>query len=176
MTLKYGMSSRRKERYLQEQQRLTKFAPRISCKGPHIRDFEELSRVAFYPDHTHDDGSLKVEGISRQDLTNRGFSVFRRTYTTRNIIDNFIALQIERHPDRHLEYVLSFLAGAVRAVNDSEDYQAFVIIDSANTEDLKGHALILCAESHNKSKVKELRHALHNIINNPIKLDHLYPS
>ncbi len=174
MASQNGMSFYRKGRYLQEQQRLTKYAPRIFCR-PHIRDIEELSRVALYPDHVDENGSLKVEGISRKDLTEKGFSIFRKNYTSRATINNFVAQQIERKPARNLKYVLSFLAGKVRAINDAENHQAFVIIDDAPTESLTGHALILCAEKHTPSKIKELRHTLYNIINNPVELNKAYP-
>mgnify|MGYP000361110901 CR=1 FL=1 len=167
--MNYGSFYRRDQR-LKEQQRITQFAPRIRCKGPHIRGFEQLSRVAIFPDHTHIDGKLKVEGIAREDLTKRGFSVFRNEYTSIACVEDFIGKQIERKPEREFKHVLMFSVGMARQLQDSENCQAFIVIDDSATKQLSGHVLILCSDNQTKSKVKELRRKLADILNNQIPL------
>ncbi len=167
--MNYGSFHRRNQR-LKEQQRITKFAPRVFCKGPHIRNSEHLSRVAFYPDHTDVNGKLRVEGISRDDLTIRGFSVFRNTYTSIACVEEFIEKQIERKPEREFKYVLMFSTAIARGLKDSERRQAFIAIDDSDTRQLRGHVLILCSEKQTKSKVKELRRKLATILINQVPL------
>lgn len=171
----HGMSDYRRCNYLREQQRETKFAPHIHCKGPHIRDFENLSRAVFFPGHINTDGTLKVECIPSIDLTIRGFSIYRTKYTSREIIDNLIDKYLSRRERRKFEYVLIALAGAVRSCTDNAGYQAFFIVDDAPDKERSGHAIILCAEKYKRSYVKELRLELMRIINNPCSLDEAYP-
>lgn len=178
MSSQYGMSFFRRGRYLEEQQRITKFAPRVFCKGPHIRNFESLCRLVFSPDHTNTDGSLNVEQISREDLTTRGFSIQRTKHTDRKTINDIEAKYRQKAPNRKLEYLLEFLGQDVRDIKDEKGHQAFVIVDHAPTPDLTGHAHILCAEKYGKSersKVKELRAKLAKAINKRRELSELFP-
>lgn len=151
--------------YLREEQRCTKFAPRLSPKGPYIRASEPLARHIFYPDHASRDGTIKVEAISRDDLLKRGFSLHRVNYTS---LDNFSAsvqVQIDRNQDRQLVGVTKFSAEDVRNINTLDHKQAFVVIDDAPEPNLKGHAIVLCANNKWKpSQVKELRSLLAEIL------------
>lgn len=174
MNQKYGMSPYRKAQYLREQQRRTKFAPRIFCKGPHIRDFELLSRTILYPDHAHSNGELKEEAISRQDLTRRGFSVFRVKYTEFNVVVDIVDSQIAKMPERNLVGASTFLANSVRNITDKSSYQSFVIIDDACTRNLRGHALILCAEKYTPSRVKEFRRNLLKIMRPTLPIEEVF--
>ena len=174
-----GMSTYRKSSYLSEQQRITKFAPRVFCKGPHIRDFELLSRTILYPDHTHSNGELKEEAISRQDITSRGFSVFRVKYTELDVVVDIVDRQIAKMPERNLVGASTFLAGSVRSITDKcttdkGNYQSFVIIDDADTLELRGHALILCAEKYKPSRVKEFRRNLLNLLHPILPLEEVF--
>lgn len=174
MNQQYVASFHRRNQYLREQQRESKFAPRIFCKGPHIRNYELLSRTILYPEHANTDGTLKEEGISRKDLTHSGFSVFRPKYTTIKVVLDIVDRQIVKMPIRNLVGASTFLSESVRNIIDKSYYQAFVIIDGAETRELRGHALILCAEKHKKSYVKELRHELLKILNTPRPLKEVF--
>ena len=176
MSQLHGMSFHRRAQYLREQQRETKFAPRIHCKGPHIRRFELLSRTILFPDHAKTDGSLKEEGISRNDLTRYGFSIFRISYTDINTVKDIVAKQIKKVPARSLVGASTFLTKSARHIIDKDGYQAFVIIDSSETPDLTGHALLLCAEKLSPAYVKELRHELTKIMCVPINLEDIFTS
>ncbi|MCU7812245.1 MAG: hypothetical protein KZQ77_13565 [Candidatus Thiodiazotropha sp. (ex Notomyrtea botanica)] len=175
MKIENGMSPYRKESYLNEQQRKSKFAPRIKCKGPHIRDFECLSRSCFFPDHANSDGTLRVEGISRKDLTERGFSIDRIKYTSNETVHDLIKKYLTAGPTRSFKYILSFNAGQIRSILDKDSYQAFVLIDDAPIKKMEGHALVLCAEKQKPSHVKELREKLARTINNPKDVALVYP-
>jgi hypothetical protein len=169
------MSFYHRDSYLREQQRGTQFAPRSACKGPYVSGFERLSRVIFFPDHVHPDGAIKVEGISRDDLTKRGFSIFRVSHTSRSTVEGFVSDFISRVPLRRLDSVLVFKAESVRSAKDNNVIQAFAIVDSAETLNLKGHALVLCAGKHKKSHIKELRKVLVQLINSPESFNEVYP-
>lgn len=170
----YGMSLHRRGQYLREQQRETKFAPRIFCKGPHIRNFELLSRTILYPDHANPDGTLKEEGISKDDLTKRGFSVFRVKYTLLKVVTDIVDRQVKKNPARSLIGASVFHAETARSIIDKDKFQAFIIIDDSKIQELRGHALILCSEKHKPSVVKELRHELSNIMNDPAPLEDFF--
>jgi hypothetical protein len=169
------MSLFRRGMYLREQQRETKHAPRVFCRGPHIRNFEKLCRIIYSPENVRSDNSFKPESISRKDLTERGFSIQRVKYTDRTRIDQLTTNYTRRKVRRAVEYLLLFLGEDVRRIKDGEGYQAFIIVDDAQTPEDKGHALILCAEKHKPSKVKELRQLLADAINKPKQIDAIFP-
>ena len=175
MSKYYQLSFARRANYLKEQQRLTQFSPRIFCKGPHIRNFEEITRIVFYPDHLNPDGSFRVESISREDLTKKGFSVFRKSHTERAAIDNVEALYKIKNPAREAVGALINTAEKLRAISDDTGFSSIYIIDDSPTPILRGHALILCSEpSLKKSRVKELRGKIAETLK-PQDLDITYP-
>lgn len=175
MSSRYGMSFYRKEKYLSEQQRITKFAPRVFCKGPHIRGFEELCRLVYFPEHLNPDGTFRPESISREDLTDKGFSVQRIAYTNRTKIDELIDFYTSKNSTRKFHTLFVFTAWNVRKIKDPSNFQAFIIIDDALISSDRGHALILCAERHKPSIIKELRWQLACVINNPQNIDKYFP-
>ncbi|WP_417215900.1 hypothetical protein [Alcanivorax sp.] len=176
MKLHKGLSFYKRDSYLREQQRETQFAPRISCKGPHIRGPEDLCRIVYSPEDVKPDNSFRPEAISCQDLMQRGFSIQRVSYTTRAKIDALIHNYTSRKPGRAAEYLLLFKAETVRKIIDQEGHQAFIIVDSAKKSDDEGHALIYCADRLPKSKVKELRYMLAEKISNAASIEAVFPA
>ncbi len=172
MCFQYGMPFYKRKRYILEQQRMSQFAPRIRCKGPHIRKQEKLCRVVFDPDHVRDN-KIYVEGISRADLTHKGFSIFRIKYSSRLQVNNFVQNSISNKKERTLMGGASFTAYSVRDFLDKDGSQAFIIVDDAPTLDLAGHALILVAGDHKPSHIKELRKKLASLLENFQALDTL---
>lgn len=181
-------SLQRTDDYLVEQQRSTQFAPHIRGKGPYLRDEERLCRINFSPDHVHPDGTLKVEGIPSKDLVGRGYSVWRKEFSSRADIDRVVSGYLSNKPDRRVEHVLLFQTGSVRAIlfsdsidsggqlsDEFEKYQAFIIRDAATKPELRGHAIIVCAGHQTRSKIKELRKSLATVINHPFEMDSVFP-
>ncbi|MFE8073277.1 hypothetical protein QQM79_19640 [Marinobacteraceae bacterium S3BR75-40.1] len=168
------MSLYRREHYTREQQRETKFAPRVWCKGPHIQNFEVVMRTIFHPDHTDENKNLRVEAISREDLTKRGFSVFRELHTIKQRMEELEQEMIERKPYREAVGTTKLLCKNIRNIKDSDNLRAFVVLDSADEERDRGHALILCAEKQSKSKVKELKKKLASIMSRLYQLQEIY--
>ena len=175
MSSQYGMSLHRKGSYLREQQRETKHAPRIFCKGPHIRNFEELCRIVYSPEDVFPDNTFKPEAISRTDLTTKGWSIQRVKYTERARVNDLITAYISRKGGRAFEYLLVFLGSAIRNIKDQDGYQAFFIVDHSHIPEDHGHAVILCAEKHPPSKIKELRKLLAEAVNNPQDINSVFP-
>ena len=157
MKIRYGMSCETKLRYLKEHQRTSKYAPKLSKKGLHVCDTEELGRLVFFPDFIDQNDKLKPEGISHQDLVKRGFSLFRLKHTCASVTNNIVHNQTQNNTARQFKGTTVFRAAEVRALRDSYNDQAFVIFDHAPTKELHGHAMIMCANDLKRSEVKELR-------------------
>ena len=146
-----------RHKYTLEQQRESKFAPHVRCKGPHIRGFEGIIRTVIYPDHIDNDGKIKVEAIPSRDLTKIGWSVNRLMYVTKGQIDSLVEGYVERKTERVLSGHSLFIADDMRRIVDQYGFQAFVIRDSACAPEERAHALVFCSGKYKKSEVKQLR-------------------
>lgn len=109
--------------------------------GP-ISNNEILLRLIFSPDHIHEDGTLKTEAISRRDLTERGFSLFRKKYVTVNKLLKVIEEYIENKNERKCEGISQFVCETVLSITDEAFGEIFQILEDANTEDDLAHAII----------------------------------
>lgn len=156
---KRGPDFYRRHRENVEQQRVTKFAPRIRCKGPHIKDEESVIRLIYFPDHISESGSLLPEAIACQDLQERGWSIFRTRYSSYSDIEIVKNGYLERKKDRQFSGTTSISADGIRKLR-IDGLRGFVIHDSSDSPSLRGHAIVLCSTKYSKSKVKELRRQL----------------
>jgi hypothetical protein len=117
-----------------------------------VKDAEELLRVIFYPEHVVN-GNVIATAISLDDLSDRGFSIDRRTYASRSIIEQRINFQTEKMPEERQESTISkFRCGAVRKLRSEDRRRACIVVDTALPEN-PAHASIYSAESLGKGSL-----------------------
>lgn len=122
---------------------------------------EQLLRALFNPDHIKN-GALQVAAIPLRDLQARGFSVYRLSHVTPELISDGINRLLARRPGgepRNSEGVAKFSAGTVRSIQ-VDDRQVFVVIDTALPDNV-GHASIYLSDvSMPQSQARRMREQL----------------
>ena len=138
--------------------------------GP-VQDQETLLRIIIDPDHTTE-GRIQPSAIQLRDLTQRGLSVHRREYASRQGVERVVQAMLGRTITagrRRLEGLAIFTAGAVRAIRN-EDRQAFVVIDTAETENRAHASIYLASPQVRPSLAREMREQLLNLMTDRLTL------
>ena len=140
-----------------------------------VKDGERLLRALFNPEHVKQ-GQLQDLAIPVRDLRERGFSVDRAGYVTRALVQSKIDDMLSR-PRRGEPWVGAGIAVLVTAEVRSllaNGQQAFVVIDTA-TSDNPGHASIYAAQpGKTESQVRELRELLLPLLGNRVSLEEAF--
>ena len=142
--------------------------------GP-VRDQETLLRIIIEPDHIRE-GRIQPSAVQLRDLTNRGLSVHRKEYTTRNAVDAVAQALLGRPTAagrRSLEGLASFNTGAVRAIG-IQDRQAFVVIDTALPNNTAHASIYLASPQVSQSLARELREHLLRLMENTLTLEQAF--
>ena len=151
----------------------TSASPALS-PGP-VQDQETLLRIIIDPDHTTE-GRIQPPAIQLRDLTQRGLSVHRRGYATRQEVERIVQAMLGRTITRgaqKLEGLAIFTAGAVRAIRD-QDRQAFVAIDTAETENRAHASIYLASPQVRPSLAREMREQLLNLMTDRLTLERAF--
>jgi len=151
-----------------ETKKQTEFSP-----GP-VEDQEQLLRAVFVPDHVDENGELKPEAIPRTDLQQRGFSVYRHGYVSRERFDGVLEGYLQKDKNRACTGIAKLICGAVRSISDEEERQAFLVFDDANVEIDEAHAAILFSSSYTPSRQKRLRKILLGCLNKLYSKDEIF--
>lgn len=151
----------------------TSAAPDVS-PGP-VRNYEQLVRALFNPDHVVD-GTLLDRAISLRDLRQSGLSIHRLRHTepdvVRRVNDKILSRTFEGQT-RTLEGVAKFLAHTVRGIR-KDGSQVFVVIDTAVPCNA-GHASIYAVDGTAKdSYLRELRSLLLPLLQERISLERAF--
>lgn len=112
-----------------------------------VQDDEQLLREMFDPEHVQG-GELLERAIPVTDLREKGFSLHRMRYVSRQFLQNAVQERMAR--PRKVPWkevgVAVLCASAVRALtSDSDAGQAFVVIDTA-LQSNPGHASLFAAD------------------------------
>ena len=151
----------------------TSASPALS-PGP-VQDQETLLRIIIDPDHIKD-GRIQPSAIQLRDLTQRGLSVHRREYASRQEIQRIVQAMLGRTTTagtRRLEGLAIFTTGAVRAIRN-QDQQAFVVIDTAETENRAHASIYLAYPQVRPSFAREMREQLLNLITDRLTLEQVF--
>lgn len=137
-----------------EKEKQSRYSP-----GPVLSE-EILLRIIYYPSHINDDGKLAPEAIPIKDLSDRGFSTYRKLYVKREKISHVIDNYVSKKPERECRGISPILCETIRSVNDKEARKAFDVLDDARTKDDKAHAEIKFSRDYGKSVQRGLRKKL----------------
>ena len=135
---------------------------------------EILLRIIYSPAHIDDAGQLKPEAIPSQDLKERGFSVFRKLYSSRKKLSAVIENYVSKKPQRSCKGVSSIECRKVRSISDYNNKQAFNVFDDAQTEEDKAHAKIIYSKKYNKAEHKSLRKKLLDELSVILEVEKIY--
>lgn len=109
-----------------------------------VKSEEDLLRLGYHPEHINQ-GKIVPTAISSQDLTDRGFSVDRKEFHSKELIKNRAKTQMERRSDlRKNAFISTFRCSSVRNIFYSKDNQSqrgFIVLDTADEEN-NAHASI----------------------------------
>ncbi|MGH8557819.1 MAG: hypothetical protein ACRESZ_10240 [Methylococcales bacterium] len=125
-----------------------------------VNDSEELLRVLFYPEHVVN-GCVLETAIALEDLGDRGFSVDRRSYASRSVIEGRINRQMENpnmRDKRQETTVAKFSCSEVRLLVDNGN-KACIVIDTASLEN-RAHASIYSLKDLKKGGLRKIRSLL----------------
>ncbi len=140
-----------------------------------VQDDERLLRALFNPEHIRQ-GQLLDRAIPVKDLRERGFSVDRATYVTRALVQSKIDGTLSR-PRQGRPWIGEGIAILITAEIRNllvDEQQAFVVIDTATTDN-PGHASIYAAQPGKKeSQVRELRGLLLPLLENRCSLQEAF--
>jgi len=136
-----------------EQRSQSEYSPGI------VKDKEDLLRTVFNPEHMRD-GEVIETAIPLEDLKSRGFSVDRKQYAQKNILQQRIEYQMGRLPEkRQSGLIVRLQCGAVRNLHDENGERAFIVIDTALKENI-AHASICSATDRGRGALRKLRSLL----------------
>ena len=151
----------------------TSAAPEISPGT--VRDEEWLLREILNPDHFRN-GEIMPSAIPLKDLKERGFSVHRLLYVTRELVEESISEKLMRQfagEDRISEGVALFTALAVRGIRDDGN-RAFVVIDTAKPAH-EGHASIYLSDVEVRdSLARRMRDGLRPLLENRMSVAEVF--
>jgi hypothetical protein len=138
-----------------------------------VKSEEDLLRLGYHPEHI-DQGKIVYTAISSQDLTDRGYSVDRKDYHSKELIENRAKNQMEKCPDkRQNAFISTFKCSSVRDIvysKDNESQRGFIVLDTADSEN-QAHASIY-GTTKNKSILIKIRVELAELLNdNLVTLD-----
>jgi hypothetical protein len=138
-----------------------------------VKSEEDLLRLGYHPEHI-DQGKIVYTAISSQDLTDRGYSVDRKDYHSKELIENRAKIQMEKCPDkRQTAFISTFSCSSVRNISytvDNGHQRGFIVLDTADPEN-QAHASIY-ATTKTKSILIKVRIELAELLNeNVVKLD-----
>lgn len=122
--------------------------------GP-VASTEHLARLYFEGDANVSEDRLQPEGISRQDLGNRGWSVQRRLYLTADIVQHLAATR-----GRAVSGFFSITCADVLAVLDPAGVPALNVDPHVTCELERSHAVILVKKRYKPSELSMLRDEL----------------
>lgn len=141
-----------------------------------VEDNELILRELFNPQHVGDDGEIVPAAISLQDLRERGFSVHRMKYVTREFIESSIKQRLAKPRSGKQwkeEGVAKIVVRKIRELK-LQDRQAFVVIDTA-LENNRGHASIFFANREiDKADTRELRSLLLPMLKKRMTIDEAF--
>lgn len=125
-----------------------------------VKDEEHLLRVIYAPEHIRN-GSVIESAIALEDLKERGFSLDRASYVDDAVIQQRIAAQTDRKPDqRQSNFIAQFECVSVRNISDESNEQAFIVIDTAQDDNL-AHASLYSANANlGRGGLRKLRDKL----------------
>ncbi len=139
-----------------------------------VENEEELLRIFFHPEHIVDNAVIET-AISIEDLQSRGFSVDRRQYARRDIVQQTIDRQMARTPaQRESGIIAPFQCGTVRNIQDDNQERAFIVIDKACEHNI-AHASIYSAKPRGKGTLRKLRRRLLPLLQQRCSLEDLFP-
>lgn len=141
-----------------------------------VEDTEFLLRVLFNPQHIKD-GVVQEAAIPITDLQSKGFSVHRMKFVESEFVMNSINQTLSK-PRSGISWkdegVAKFKTKTVRQIKDHDGNQAFVVIDTAISEN-PGHASIYLSKSDvKKACARKLRSQLLELLTPRISVDEAY--
>jgi hypothetical protein len=132
-----------------------------------VANEESLLREVLNPDHVVN-GEVQSSAIPLKELQERGFSVHRLEYVTREFVENAISQKLARTfqgSARVSEGVARLTARVVREIRDNGN-QTFVVVDTA-TRSNPGHASIYLSNAGMKgSLARRMRDRLLPLLEN----------
>ena len=138
-----------------------------------VNNDELLLRSVFFPDDFIN-GEIVNTSVSLDDLRFYGYSVNRQRYVTRDVIESGIDRYLEtprEGVERESLGIACFKTSTIREMEDPNGSQAFVVIDTALTEN-PAHASIYAANpSISKGQTRRLRKLLFPLLDNPVSVD-----
>ncbi len=137
-----------------EEEKQSQYSP-----GPVLSE-ETLLRIIYYPAHVDNDGQLKPEAIPTQDLKERGFSVYRKSYVKREKISTVINNYVSKKTERECRGISPIQCQTVRSITDKEMNKAFNVLDDAKTKEDTAHAEIKYSRNYGRAEQKGLRKKL----------------
>ena len=152
----------------------TSASPGLS-PGP-VQDQETLLRIIIEPDHIRE-GRIQPSAVQLRDLTQRGLSVYREEYVTKQAVEADIQALLGRTTAagrRRLEGLASFNTRAVRALAIQER-QVFVVIDTALPNNRAHGSIYLANPQVSQSLARELREHLLILMENLVTLEQAFP-
>lgn len=142
--------------------------------GP-VKDPEELLRVLFYPEHVKD-GCVLQTAIPLKDLRERGFSVDRRAFAIRSVIEQRISRQMateNMREERQENAISKFRCGAVRELLNEDGSRACIVIDTAEPEN-PAHASIYSIEALGDGGLRKIRNLILPLLQYRFTLDEIF--
>lgn len=127
---------------------------------------EDLLRLGYHPEHINE-GNIVYTAISSQDLTDRGFSVERKEYHSKELVKNKAKTQMERRSEiRQNAFISTVKCSSVRNIfytKDNQTHRGFIVLDTADEEN-NAHASIY-ATTKTKSMLIKIRIELAELLN-----------
>lgn len=149
-----------------EREKHSQFSP-----GP-VDDDERLVRLQFSPDHVDEQGKLRVEAIPRQDLVEKGLSVYRCAVALDSEeqmehLRGIVAKRKARRPNVELYGESCVDCNDVRSQRDDDDDQALKVTDDAHVPHDLAHTAIRYANGYPPSQQKKIRNKLLSLLEPP---------
>lgn len=131
-----------------------------------VKSEEDLLRLGYHPEHM-DKGKIVPTAISSQDLTDRGFSVDRKEYHSKELIKNRAKIQMKKRLDqRQNAFISTFKCSLVRSIlysENNEKKRGFIVIDTADEENIAHASVYIITKA--KSILRKIRVELAELLN-----------
>ena len=140
-----------------------------------IDNNEELLRLLFSPIHWDEENEMVVPAaFQRKELNERGVSVQRQKYTSKDFIAKKADQIGQSRSDKRFVGVISTKCRLIRNIQDDKCQQCFSVLDTSNKDNI-GHADIYFSQSYPKPLQLKLREKLINAFGKLVQLSEAYP-